>query len=112
MYPSLRFVLLGDLAVDIPRVWQCPANDCRTRGANLVDCRTGDRAVAPSQPQEQLDPVEYVVAITFVSGATLLGFGLARFGYLDNVLSASLLKGFIAGVGIVMIITALILFLA
>ena len=38
-----------------------------------------------------LDPVEYVVAITFVSGSTLLGFGLARFGFLDNVLSASLL---------------------
>ena len=53
-----------------------------------------------------LDPVEYVVAITFVSGSTLLGFGLARFGFLDNVLSASLLKGFIAGVGIVMIITS------
>lgn len=58
-----------------------------------------------------LDPVEYLVAITFVSGSTLLGFGLARFGFLDNVLSASLLKGFIAGVGIVMIITSLIIVL-
>ena len=52
-----------------------------------------------------------MVAITFVSGSTLLGFGLARFGFLDNVLSASLLKGFIAGVGIVMIITSLIIVL-
>ncbi|KAK6874439.1 putative sulfate transporter [Candida tropicalis] len=61
--------------------------------------------------KKELDPLEYVVAITFVSGATLLGFGLARFGFLDNVLSASLLKGFIAGVGIVMIITSSIIIL-
>ncbi|KAL6450828.1 hypothetical protein SBY92_001074 [Candida maltosa Xu316] len=61
--------------------------------------------------KKQLDPVEFVVAITFVSGATLLGFGLARFGFLDNVLSSSLLKGFIAGVGIVMIITSSIVVL-
>ncbi|CAI5757495.1 unnamed protein product [Candida verbasci] len=58
--------------------------------------------------KKQLDPLEYVVAITFVSGATLLGFGLGRFGFLDNVLSGSLLKGFISAVGIVMIINALV----
>ncbi|KAK6454761.1 putative sulfate transporter [Scheffersomyces xylosifermentans] len=56
--------------------------------------------------KKNLDPLEYVVAITFVSGASLLGFGLGRFGFLDNVLSASLLKGFISGVGIVMVINA------
>jgi MFS superfamily sulfate permease-like transporter len=56
--------------------------------------------------KHNLDPLEYVVAITFVSGATLLGFGLGRFGFLDNVLSASLLKGFICGVGIVMVINS------
>lgn len=56
--------------------------------------------------KHNLDPVEYVVAITFVSGASLLGFGLGRFGFLDNVLSASLLKGFICGVGFVMIINS------
>lgn len=50
--------------------------------------------------------VEYVVAITFVSGATLLGFGLGRFGFLDNVLCESLLKGFICGVGVVMVINS------
>lgn len=55
-----------------------------------------------------VDPTEVVVVITFISGASLLGFGLGRFGFLDNVLSASLLKGFISGVGIVMIINALI----
>ncbi|ABN67313.2 Putative sulfate transporter [Scheffersomyces stipitis CBS 6054] len=56
--------------------------------------------------KKHLDPLEFVVAITFVSGASLLGFGLGRFGFLDNVLSASLLKGFISGVGIVMVINA------
>lgn len=61
--------------------------------------------------KKHLDPLEYVVAITFVSGASLLGFGLGRFGFLDNVLSASLLKGFISGVGIVMIINALVVVL-
>lgn len=57
---------------------------------------------------KHLDPLEYVVAITFVSGASLLGFGLGRFGFLDNVLCESLLKGFISGVGIVMVINALV----
>lgn len=56
--------------------------------------------------KKNLDPVEYLCAITFVSGATLLGFGIARFGFLDNVLSESLLKGFICGVGIVMVINS------
>lgn len=55
-----------------------------------------------------LNPIDLVVAITFVSGASLLGFGLGRFGFLDNVLSGSLLKGFISGVGIVMVINSLI----
>lgn len=56
--------------------------------------------------KKHLSPSDYVVAITFVSGATLLGFGLGRFGFLDNVLCESLLKGFICGVGAVMIINA------
>lgn len=56
--------------------------------------------------KKHIGPVDYVVAITFVSGATLLGFGLGRFGFLDNVLCESLLKGFICGVGVVMIINS------
>lgn len=56
--------------------------------------------------KKHLDPVQLVCAITLVSGATLLGFGLGRFGFLDNVLCESLLKGFICGVGIVMIINS------
>lgn len=56
--------------------------------------------------KQSLDPVEYVVAISITSGATLLGFGLGRFGFLDNVLCDSLLKGFICGVGVVMVISS------
>lgn len=59
--------------------------------------------------KKHLNPIDLVVAMSFVSGATLLGFGLGRFGFLDNVLSGSLLKGFISGVGIVMIINSFIL---
>lgn len=61
--------------------------------------------------KKHLDPIELVVAISFVSGASLLGFGLGRFGFLDNVLSGSLLKGFISGVGIVMVINSSIVML-
>ena len=55
-----------------------------------------------------VDPVDLVAVITFISGATLLGFGLGRLGYLDNILCASLLKGFIFSVGVVMIINSLV----
>ncbi|KAI5961435.1 uncharacterized protein KGF55_004058 [Candida pseudojiufengensis] len=61
--------------------------------------------------KKDLDPLEFVAVVTFISGASLLGFGLGRLGFLDNVLSPSLLKGFIAGVGIVMIINSLIIIL-
>lgn len=56
--------------------------------------------------KKKLDPMDLVVVITFISGATLLGFGLGRFGFLDNVLNGSLLKGFISGVGIIMAVGA------
>lgn len=58
--------------------------------------------------KKHLSPSDFVVAITFVSGAALLGFGLGRFGFLDNILCDSLLKGFICGVGIVILINSLI----
>ncbi|KAI3404534.2 hypothetical protein KGF56_002633 [Candida oxycetoniae] len=61
--------------------------------------------------KKNLDPLEYVATITFISGTTLLGFGLGRFGFLDNVLSPSLLKGFISAVGFVMILNSLIVVL-
>lgn len=56
--------------------------------------------------KKKLDPMDLVVVMTFISGATLLGFGLGRFGFLDNVLNGSLLKGFISGVGIIMAVGA------
>lgn len=57
---------------------------------------------------KDVDIISIVSVITFISGCTLFGFGLGRFGFLDNVLNGSLLKGFIAGVGVVMIIDSLI----
>lgn len=61
--------------------------------------------------KKHLDPRDFVVAISFVSGAALLGFGLGRFGFLDNVLCDLLLKGFICGVGVVMVINSLVVLL-
>lgn len=63
-------------------------------------------AVLHHHKKKKIDPVDLVCAITIVSGSTLLGFGLGRLGFLDNVLCESLLKGFICGVGIVMIINS------
>lgn len=57
---------------------------------------------------KSIDPVELVGIITFLSGATLLGAGIGRCGFLDNVLSGALLRGFISGVGIVMITKSLV----
>lgn len=55
---------------------------------------------------KNITPTDLVVVITSISGATLLGFGIGRFGFLDNVLCESLLKGFICGVGMVMVINS------
>lgn len=55
-----------------------------------------------------INPVDLCVVITFISGLVLLVGGLFRFGFLANVLSRALLKGFISGVGIVMVITSLV----
>lgn len=48
------------------------------------------------------------VLITFITGAFLFLFGICRFGFLGNVLSRALLRGFISSVGLVMIINSLI----
>lgn len=69
------------------------------------------QAVEPLLHHSKKDPLTFVCAITFVLGATLLGFGLGRFGFLDNVLLALLLKGFICGVGIVMCINSTVVML-
>lgn len=58
--------------------------------------------------KHEIDSLELVVAISAISGGILLGCGLLRFGFLENVLNDSLLSGFITAVGIVMIINGLI----
>ena len=56
---------------------------------------------------ETLDPVDLVSVMSCIGGFYLLGAGLCRFGFLDNVLSRALLRGFISAVGLVMIINSL-----
>ncbi|GMM36313.1 hypothetical protein DASC09_036380 [Saccharomycopsis crataegensis] len=51
---------------------------------------------------------DLVVIISAVSGGALLGAGLLKFGFLENVLNGALLNGFISAVGVVMIINGLI----
>ncbi|KAK6203474.1 putative sulfate transporter [Scheffersomyces amazonensis] len=53
---------------------------------------------------EAFSELEISSAISFTMSAILLGGGLLRFGFLDNVLSRALLKGFIAAMGLIMII--------
>lgn len=51
--------------------------------------------------------LEVSLAISCVMAAMLLGCGLLRFGFLDSVLSRALLKGFMAAMGIIMIVNEL-----
>lgn len=48
------------------------------------------------------------VIITFISGLVLLIFGILRLGFLGNVLSRPLLRGFISSIGLVMVVDSLI----
>lgn len=54
------------------------------------------------------DVVDVLSAIVFLSGVILLTFSLLRFGFIANVLSATLLKGFITAIGISMIVSSFI----
>lgn len=51
--------------------------------------------------------LEISSALSFCLGGILLGAGILRLGFLDNVLSRSLLKGFIGAMGLIMIINEL-----
>lgn len=55
-----------------------------------------------------INVMDISVGITFISGGFLFFFGICRFGFLGNVLSRALLRGFISSVGLVMIVNALI----
>ncbi|EJS41308.1 YPR003C [Saccharomyces arboricola H-6] len=58
--------------------------------------------------KDNVSLIDISIVITFVSGAILLFSGISRFGFLGNVLSKALLRGFISSVGLVMIINSLI----
>lgn len=53
-----------------------------------------------------VDPVDILCNMTFLSGIVLLIFGILRFGYLDNVLCGTLLRGFITAIGFSMILNS------
>ncbi|GMM28202.1 hypothetical protein DAMA08_009180 [Martiniozyma asiatica (nom. inval.)] len=55
-----------------------------------------------------VDPLNVLCAIVFLSGLVLLTFGFLRFGFIANVLSATLLKGFITAIGMSMIVNSAI----
>lgn len=55
-----------------------------------------------------LHALQLSAVITFISGGFLFFFGLCRLGFLGNVLSRALLRGFISSVGLVMIINSMI----
>lgn len=52
------------------------------------------------------DVVDVLSAIVFLSGLTLVIFSLLRFGFIANVLSATLLKGFITAIGLSMMVSS------
>lgn len=56
----------------------------------------------------KLKAINICLVITFISGLVLLTGGLLRLGFLENVLSRALLRGFISGVGVIMVITSLV----
>ena len=56
----------------------------------------------------EIDPVDILCILTFLSGVVLLFFGILRFGYMDNVLCGTLLRGFITAIGLSMILNSVI----
>lgn len=55
-----------------------------------------------------LHTLQLSAVITFISGGFLFFFGLCRLGFLGNVLSRALLRGFISSIGLVMVINSMI----
>ncbi|TID28949.1 hypothetical protein CANINC_002217 [Pichia inconspicua] len=55
-----------------------------------------------------VEPMNILSVLCFLSGSILLIFGFLRFGYLDNVLCGTLLRGFITAIGLSMILNSII----
>lgn len=68
----------------------------------------GQAIEARVSEDSHLKPINLCLMITFIAGLVLLIGGLLRFGFLENVLSRALLRGFISAVGIIMVITSLV----
>lgn len=61
-----------------------------------------------SAHSKDVDTITISMMITFISGIVLLFLGTIRLGFLGNILSKALLRGFISSVGLVMIINSLV----
>lgn len=59
------------------------------------------------ESSQNYSALEISSAITAGIGGVLLALGLLRLGFLDNILSRSLLKGFLAALGVIMIVNEL-----
>lgn len=55
-----------------------------------------------------LHSIQLSAVITFLSGGFLFVFGVCRLGFLGNILSRSLLNGFISSVGLIMVINSMV----
>lgn len=62
-----------------------------------------------SAHDSEISTVTITMMITFISGVVLFFLGSVRLGFLGNILSKALLRGFISSVGLVMIINSLII---
>ncbi|KAH3682759.1 hypothetical protein WICPIJ_006273 [Wickerhamomyces pijperi] len=93
--PAIIYVFVGS----VPRM---------IVGPESAICLVIGQAVEPLLAHNpELDPVDLVSVLSCIGGFYLLGAGLCRFGFLDNVLSRALLRGFISAVGLVMVINSL-----
>jgi MFS superfamily sulfate permease-like transporter len=68
----------------------------------------GQRIEKIIKHNNEIDPVDILCNLTFLSGMVLLIFGILRFGFLDNVLCGTLLRGFITAIGLSMILNSII----
>lgn len=57
--------------------------------------------------RDKFSTIEIAATMTATASGILLGAGIFRFGFLSNVLSRSLLKGFLGAMGLIMIISQL-----
>ncbi|KAG0675435.1 hypothetical protein C6P41_004701 [Kluyveromyces marxianus] len=76
---------------------------------SAISLIVGQAVEARHSKDPTVKAINICLVVTFISGLVLLVGGLLRLGFLENVLSRALLRGFISGVGIIMVITSLVI---